>query len=289
MITKRKIDFFGGLHGNYLELAVNFWIDQNKSYDINLPQFDDIGACHVKNQSATYKPITTAAHYSFGQHKFNSLDLVVRIVPAEQDMLIGITNSFLRAGNQTLDIENLDQNTYEKIKCLSKLEAFLNNLIRDHGLQSEYPRHVLRKYFYAMFDSYEHGLGMFTNWTDVDNYYNFDFRRFFDLSQFYQGLQEIAKFVKLEFVPTERLAELHKEFLKLNQGYASEQKCNKIIQSVIAGDSVEVKLNIIEEAWLNYKISRAFNLYDVEELCQDSYPNNTNIISQICYNYKHLC
>ena len=32
--TVRKIDFFGGLHGNFLELVVNCWIDKNQ-YDVN--------------------------------------------------------------------------------------------------------------------------------------------------------------------------------------------------------------------------------------------------------------
>lgn len=289
MLTQRRIDFFGGLHGNYLELVVNFWIDQNSSYDIDLPQFDSLGACHVKNHSDTYVPITTCGHYSFGQHKFNSDDLVIRIVPKQQDMLIAVTNSFLRAGNQSLDIENLHIDTHNKISKLSKLSVFLQTLERDHGRRDQYPRHVLRQYFYAMFDSYEHGLGMFTAWQPVRHWHDFEFRCFFDSCRFYQALQQIAQFVNLDFRPTHRLASLHQEFLQINQGLASERKCLAVFESIVAGQSTEIQLNIIEEAWLNYCISRAFNVYNAVELSQDSYPTNTKTISEICYNYIQPC
>ena len=44
----QKIDFFGGLHGNFLELVVNVAINQT-GYDISKPQFTEDGACHLKN------------------------------------------------------------------------------------------------------------------------------------------------------------------------------------------------------------------------------------------------
>jgi hypothetical protein len=49
---------------------------------------------------------------------------------------------------------------------------------------------------------------------------------------------------------------------------------------------MDLKLNIVEEAWVNYKISKMFNLYDVVELEQDVYPATTDIISKICFTRK---
>lgn len=286
MVTIRKIDFFGGVHGNYLELVVNHWIDQNVSYDITLPQFNSNGACHLKNDNADYCPITTAQHYSYFGMQFNDTDLVIRIVPTQDDLLIAITNSFLRAGDQTLDLENLENNTYEKMSSLPKMAQFVNTLVTNHGLHDRYSRKVLRKYFYSMFDDYEYGLSMFVDWTPVKNFYNFDFRRFFNFSSFIQGLQEISKFVNLEFSPTPQLIDLHKNFLQLNQGYHSELKCNKVVEAILHQQSMDLKLNIVEEAWVNYKISKMFNLYDVVELEQDVYPATTDIISKICFTRK---
>jgi hypothetical protein len=39
----QKIDFFGGLHGNFLELVVNISINQN-GYDISKPQYTPYGS-----------------------------------------------------------------------------------------------------------------------------------------------------------------------------------------------------------------------------------------------------
>lgn len=283
MVTKRKIDFFGGLHGNYLELVVNYWIDQNRSYDISLPQFTDNGACHLKNRNTEYVPITTAKHYSFYGGTFNNDDLVIRIVPSQEDLLICVSNSFLRAGDQILDLENLEYDTYNKMSSLPKLQGFLRTLTENHGRRTEYPRHILRKYFYSMFEDYNNGLGMITQWAPANNVYNFDVRRFFNLSSFVEGLQEISKFVNLEFAPTLELVNLHKTFLGVNQGYISEVNCNKIIESIVSQEELSLKLNVVEEAWLNYKISKIFNLYEVPMLNDDIYPIDTKIISKVCY------
>lgn len=283
METVRKIDFFGGLHGNYLELAINHAIDQN-SYDITLPQFDKNGACHEKNIDVNYRPITISKHYSFLNSPFHKDDLVIRIVPEQEDMLIAITNSFLRAGDQKLDIDNLEINTTQKIQGLPKISQFLQLLIRMYGPSDQYPRHALRKLFYSMFDNQENGINMMTNWQPAVHCHNFTFSSFFNLDYFFESLQKVAKFVNMEFLPTRELVNLHLEFLRLNQGYHSYLKCNDVMESIISGKSLMLNLNILEEAWINYRISKTFNLYDVPELETDTYPINTKIISELCFN-----
>lgn len=288
METVRKIDYFGGLHGNYLELVVNYWIDQNRSYDITQPQFNANGACHLKNKNVSYTPITIARHWSYLGLVFHDEDYVIRIVPAEQDLLIGLTNSFLRAGDQPLDLHQLHLNTHKKMSDLPKLKMFLKTLVENHGLREHYARSILRKYFYAMFDDYHHGLGMLNNWLPAKRLHHFKFRNFFSLTQFFDGLQKISKFVSMEFLPTPELATLHQNFLAVNQGLTSEIRCQRVLESIVCQQSRDLDLNILEEAWINYNISRIFNLYDVTELETDSYPNNTKIISDICYS-KEQC
>lgn len=289
METVRKIDFFGGLHGNYLELVVNYWIDQNRIYDITQPQFNGNGACHLKNKNTSYVPITKALHYSYLGIKFRDDDFVIRILPTEHDLLIGVTNSFCRGGDQNLDLQHLHCDTYKKMAALPKLQWFLQTLVANHGMQQSYNRSILRKYFYAMFDDYEHGLAMFTNWLPAKQVYNFEFRNFFSFAGFFDGLQKIAKFVGMEFLPTPELAILHQNFLTLNQGLASEIRCKNVLESIVRQQSEDLNLNIIEEAWVNYKISRIFNLYEVPELETDNYPVNTKIVSNICYSKGTMC
>lgn len=288
METIRKIDFFGGLHGNYLELVINHAIDQNP-YDISTPQFNDNGACHKKIESNQYQPITVAGHFSYFNKTFDSSDQVIRIVPKQEDMLIAITNSFLRAGDKTFDLDNLETNTIEKLLYFPKAANFLKILIRDYGETKDYPRGVLRNYFYSMFDDPVNGIDMMTNWLPAQHYHNFAFESFFDINFFFESLQKIANFVNLRFLPTPALVNLHFEFLRLNQGYHSQLKCNKIIEAIITNQSMPLKLNIIEEAWVNYRISRTFNLYAVPELEANKYPADTRLMSAICFNEEKNC
>jgi hypothetical protein len=288
MQTVRKIDFFGGLHGNYLELVVNHAIDQNH-YDITRPQFNENGACHYKNLDSDYSPITIARHYSFFNIPFNDSDLVIRISPEPNDMLIAVTNSFLRAGDQKYDIDSLETNTIEKLKKLPKGKSFLNTLLQDYGEMKNYPRRVLRNYFYSMFDDPDNGINMMTNWQPTLRSHNFAFGSFFNLDYFFENLQKISEFVNLEFCPTRELVNLHQDFLSMNQGYKSHQKCETVMQAIISNQPMPLTLNIIEEAWINYRISRSFNLYDVAELTLDNYPTNVKRISEICFNKEINC
>ena len=288
MQTVRKIDFFGGLHGNYLELVINHAIDQNP-YDITRPQFNENGSCHRKNPDSDYSPITVARHYSFFNVPFNEHDLVIRIVPEPIDMLIAVTNSVLRAGDQKFDIDNLETNTIEKLSPIAKSTNFLNTLINDRGEMKNYPRAVLRNYFYSMFDEPANGIDMMTNWLPAKRYHDFAFKSFFDVNLFFESLQKVSEFANLQFLPSPELVNLHCEFLKLNQGYHSQLKCNKVIEAIITNQSMPLKLNIIEEAWINYRISRTFNLYDVPELETDNYPDDAKIISSICFNKEVNC
>lgn len=288
MQTIRKIDFFGGLHGNYLELVINHAIDQNP-YDITRPQFNENGACHCKNTDLDYSPITVAKHYSFFNIPFDDSDLVIRIVPAPEDMLIAVTNSFLRAGDQKFDIDNLDTDTFKKISLLPKASDFLQMLWLTYGKKEHYPRSVLRKFFYSMFDSPDHGINTMTNWQLTLHSHDFEFRSFFNLDCFFENLQKISKFVDHEFFPSKELVDLHLEFLSRNQGYKSHQKCEIVMQSIISNQPMPLALNLLEEAWINYRISRSFNLYDVAELELDNYPTNTKRLSEICFKKEITC
>lgn len=275
----RKIDFFGGLHGNFLELVVNCWIDQNPYYT-DQSQFNQIGSCHLKHKHKDYVPITKCGHFSYYGMCFDQDDLVIRIVPAQDDLLIAITNSFLRAGDQVLDINDLETDTYVKMSRLPKLTQFLDVLVTNHGRSDAYPRALLRKYFYAMFEDHDHGLGMFTNWLSCRRFHEFKFRCFFDSADFLSALGDISKFVSIDFSVDCKLIDLHKQFLEKNQGYHSEIKCKKILHSILQRQSVPLHLNIIEEAYLNYKISKIFNVYEIDLLEKKQYPLNTAVLSE---------
>jgi hypothetical protein len=282
----QKIDFFGGLHGNYLELLVNVFIHQN-NFDITQPVFTETGACHLKNTYDTYLRTTVAGHFSYSKSLFDVNDKVIKIVPTIDDMLIGITNSFLRAGDQIVDINNLEIDTIKKLEKLPKTAKFLESLINDHGTQDNYSRNILRNYFYSMFDVHEYGLKMFTEFSpDIRCYCNFPFRALFDSNKLFFELNNIAKFLELNFYPSEQLMQMHEKFLELNQGHQSEIKCAKILRCIWAGKSIGIKLNLIEEAWINWQIARSLRCYDLPILIGKQYPTNTLEISKAVFDWK---
>jgi hypothetical protein len=282
----QKIDFFGGAHGNYLELLINVFIYQN-NYDITRPVFTETGACHLKNGDLSYQQIVKAGHYSYSRMPFEKDDQVIKIVPDIDDMLIAITNSFLRAGDQLFDLDHLEIGTIKKLENLSKAKNFLTMLIDNHGIQENYPRHILRNYFYSMFDVYEYGLGMFNDFSpDIHSHYNFPFRALFDTNRLFCELNNIAKFFEVNFYPTDKLMQTHEKFLQLNQGYHSEIKCTAVLADIWAGRSNNIDLNIIEEAWINWQIARSLRCYDLPVLSADQYPANTLEISKSIFDWK---
>ena len=282
--TVRKIDFFGGLHGHYLELIVNIFVDQNK-FDLNRPFFNTLGACHLKNHYDDYAAITKADHWSWYKIPFDENDRVIQIVPESADMLIAVTNSFLRSGDHRLDIKHLEKNTISKLSAHVKLNNNLNRLVADFGHQIDYNRSDLRNYFYSMFHDAENGIDQYRSFDQsVKHSHQFPFRAFFDWYFFLSELNNISKFVELEFVFGTKLVDLHTEFLNHNHGYHSELKCKKIIEAVLMNQSMDLDLNLIEEAWINYQFATMFDIYDHSALVSNRYPTNTLELSRILYN-----
>jgi hypothetical protein len=279
-LTVRKIDFFGGLHGHYLELIVNIFIDQQK-FDLSKPIFNKNGACHLKDEYPEYQPITKCAHWSYLQIPFCDNDLVIRIVPQKHDMLIAVTNSFLRAGEQSVDIKNLEIDTWSKLSKYPKMQVYKQQLEKDFGIRRDYPRSVLRNYCYSMFNDDENGIDTYRSFdSNTPRYHEFPFRSFFNFLKFIVELNKIAKFVNLEFQPTTELWRVHQEFLFINQGYHSEIKCQRILESIFSNTPMTLDLTIPEEAWINYQLGQTVNFSDDSFLMQNQYPLNTSEISE---------
>jgi hypothetical protein len=108
----------------------------------------------------------------------------------------------------------------------------------------------------------------------------------FDIKNITSELNNIAKFLNLNFFPTTELIRLHNDFLKRNQGYQSEIKCTAILKDIWAGRSTDIDLNIIEEAWINWQVARSLRCYDLPILISNNYPKNTLEISQAVFDWK---
>lgn len=280
-----KIDFFGGTHGNFLELMINLFIYQIDYDEDQL--FNQNGACHIKDRDRNYFPRIKCNHYSYNNIPFDDNDLVIEIRCAEDDMLIALTNSLIRGGDEVIDITNLEKNTIEKLSPLSKASNQLNDLIRDHGEHTNYSRSTIRNYFYAKFDNPEFGINMFNNFQHQGSTLTFPFNSFFNLEDFFLNLNRCAFFLNMNFYPSDRAVTLWKKFIEVNQGYQSQQRYNRIIQCILTGESMDISnINLVEESWILYRVSRIFRCYDHPLLNVDQFITNTKEISRITYEWK---
>jgi hypothetical protein len=282
----QKIDFFGGLHGHFLELAIDHSMFQGQ-LDIRKNMFDVNGACHIKNRCPEYQPKIKADHWSVKKIKFSNDDKVVRIMPCQDLMLVELTNSLLRAGNQCVDLENLEQNTKSKLESLPKSLGLLNTLIDNFGIQESYPRSVLRNNFYAMFLEPKFGYENYLNFDPATpSYHEFPFRAFFNTADFFIELSKIGDYLDRPFVPSADLYNLHQQFIEINQGWHSKIKCDRIIKCLMSKESFPIKLNIIEEAWINYVVAVTFGCMSLPILWQEDYPCDVDIIAQAAYQWR---
>lgn len=280
-----KIDYFGGTHGNFLELIINLFI-----YQINYNEdqlFNKNGACHVKDSSLNYFTKIKCMHYSYYDIPFGADDRVIEITCKENNMLIALTNSLLRAGDEVIDISNLERETIKKLSVLPKARLLLNDLIKEHGEQLNYPRSVIRNYFYSKFDNPDFGINLFNNFQHQGPTLAFPFDAFFNLEDFFLNLNKCAFFLNMNFYPTDQTVKIWKKFIEVNQGYHSQQKCNQIMHYILTNQSMDISnINLVEEAWILYRLSQIFRCYDHPLLNVDQFVTDTKEISRITYEWK---
>jgi hypothetical protein len=282
----KKIDFFGGTHGNFLELVINVFVCQHP-FDFTKPIFNDNGACHLKNLQYNYRPSIKSGHYSYFNNPFNHDDLVIEIHVDPDWMLASLTNSLLRAGDEVFDLKDLHKNSIKKLSSLQKATYFLKDLTTEHGIQENYPKNIIRNYFYSKFFIPEYGINLFNTFKSSTKKIVFPFSAFFSIEQFYIQLNQVAFFLQENFYPGEQFTKVFNEFILRNQGYHSQIKCNNIVTNILHNLSMDITdCNLVEQAWINYRIAQIFRCYDHPLLINEDYPTNTQEIAAAIYNWK---
>ena len=281
-----KIDFFGGCHGNFLELMIDIFVYQNK-----MPKdqvlFNENGACHIKNTLPCYNPSIKNAHYSYFNKPFDINDNVIEIHVTNKDMLVAFTNSLTRAGDQVIDITHLHNDTIKKLSKLPKATQFLDDLMTEHGVHDNYPKQIIRNYFYSKFADDTYGVKLFNTFNHKGNKHVFPFAAFFNIEDFYLNLNKCAYFLNLNFYPTEQTVDIWKDFINHNQGYQSQKKCDKIIENILMNNPMDISnLTLLEEAWIAYSAAQIFRCYDHPLLTAEYFPTNTSAISTALYEWK---
>ena len=279
MIDHLIIDYYGGAHGNFLERVCNRFL-----FDIESAQFSpfvESGASHLTTDAYIEDRKAVSDHYTFFDDPYPETPLkntiVVNIfVDLPYQILY---NSVLRAGDTPLDICTLEFDTLSKLTN-PKHSVFRQTIIDEQGELVDYPREYLRNLFYSKFSESKYSTDVMNKFRDTDaQNYIFNASSFYDFQTFIKELGMLAKQMgKAGWTYNSELIALWDEFIQRNQGHHSYKKCHKIIDAILKNEYLEFECDLIEEAYINYYISKTFNVYDEISCFSADYPKNTQII-----------
>ena len=270
------IDFWGGAHGNFLELAVNSCVFQ-QSWLLTQEIFVASGAVHVKNKNLTYAENRNrwcrAEHLTQDGFRFAEHDRVIRIKVPWHLALICFTNATARAGthfDKGRDIWQLENHAFgTQMHDNVIFKSHLPYLQERFGKMTRYPRYAWRHLFYNKF---RHGrFSAEQDWDDtVPGYkcFDFDFASFFDRQKFYRDLQEIAVFFDQTLMIHPEFDRVYDEFLEKNQGWRAWNRCQTIIAAVQEHRDIRSVCTVIDEAYLEATL-------DLGMLNKDKWPTYT--------------
>jgi len=290
-----KIDYYGGSYGNFLAYILNRYIFKIPS--ANFDPINDIGASHNITFEYQTNRIVFAGHYSFPPENVNLAmpeknDTVIQIQINSDSLYSVYYNAIVRGGNFGLDVETPEEDTLKKLDDLieklnlykvghHKYSAFKNQIIKDYGIQINYPRSIIRNYYYSNLREDDLFLTPGTNFLnyDVKEKLTFPVYSFMSFVSFVRELEKVSiRLINQPFHLDPSLNELYNKFCEKNLGLISSNKCNIILEHILAGHDFEFNTNILEEAYINCNITQIFDIHSGIDCFNDSYPTNTKII-----------
>jgi hypothetical protein len=256
-----KIDFHGGTHGHFLEYVSNVYIMQTPGSTASIFK-KDTGSAHDADSTYTSNRLIRCGHYSQPIYNLNinDDDTIIRIIlDSDNDDLffIATTNLIYKAGD--IGFETQMTNIPESIR--QNAIAYRNDWYSKFNERNLYSDH------YKEFRSISNPI------------FKFPFESFFSFNNFCKSLNELAFFLNQTFFPDESLYQLWTEFIEKNQGQQSYVKCDQIIQDIFNNKNRELdNLTVIEEAWINYNLSKICRIYNGDRFDNITYPQNTQHI-----------
>jgi hypothetical protein len=210
--------------------------------------------------------IVHKGHYSSFdcQYPIDTTNIIFVKHNPEFDLIL-LTNIFYRCHSTALDVD--DNNV---------TSMHTDNMFNPDGTVV-----ALRNNWYAKLMERHFALTEKKYSTDLPTF-DFDYASFFSLDQFLLELKKVADFLNNNFVFDKSLVSLWQEFIDRNQGYQLFLQSNQVFNQIVSGESFPIDPDWKMQAYINYKISTTFKLYDQLELFQkENYPTNTKQIYEL--------
>jgi len=255
------LDFAPGLHGHFLELVLNKYIYGIPFHSDKI--FQSSGAVHAININQDYQDqqIVYQGHFSSFEYAYHEHTQKVVFIDHDSELdFVLLTNIFYRCHENAV---NVDDFNIEEIIATQK--SFLTTGDTDLDFRNNWFAKLNERFF-------QHASTRPNTQLPV---YNFDFRSFFDLSKFCIELQKTAHFLQETFKFDHTLAELWQKFMRLNQGWILREQAHAFLQSTLANQNIPIPNDWKLHAYLNFQLSRMFDLHDGVLYTDLTYPATT--------------
>lgn len=272
------IDFIAGSHGHYLESVCNYGFGfVTAEYN-----FTKQGTSHVKSAIYQQNKVFNAGHWSeLIPESLLPYKKIIAIKFTQDDLLLLASVSLLRAGDLNIDNDQLESNTVEKLNSKEyrdTLELIYQSYPTLNKLDPDIPRTVLREFFKFGFKNPNiNGYWQKQNLMKYQNYQNvfeFKFKSFYHIDNFISELQNLAKFLKREFVINDAFYKRHQDFMNFIPFIKHKEQCDRIIDSIVNKQHIDLpKLTLLQESYINGNLE---NIYQKEmPFHQEKYFNST--------------
>lgn len=259
---KVALDFAPGSHGHFLELVINKYIYGVPFHSDKI--FQSSGSVHAINVDKDYQnqKIINRGHFSSFKHAYDNNTQKVVFIDHDPDLdFVLLTNIFHRCH---IDSVNVHDFNVEEIKATHR--SFLTNGDTDLDFRNNWFAKLNERHF-------DHASTRPNTQLPV---YNFNYRSFFELSDFCTELRKTGHFLQETFKFDHTLGTLWQEFINRNQGWALHKQAHEILESTLTNQNVPIPNDWKLHAYLNFRLSRMFDLYDGKLYNDFVYPSTTS-------------
>jgi hypothetical protein len=266
-VQKYIVDFAPGLHGHFLEYVLNRYIFGIGSDTDSV--FHSSGSAHGINTDLTYqanKQVHRGHFSAFGHQYLSQTEKVVFIKHDPRLDFVLLTNIYYRCHPNAVNQSDFNS---QEIEQMQESMMFVGS---DAELKNNWYSKLMERHF---------ELTEKVPATDLP-VLHFDFGTFFSLDSFLEEINRTAHFLEHTFQFDSSLVDLWHEFVRRNQGLALSRESELLFTQICQGTRAPILNDWKLHAFLNYKISKTFDLHDDPKLFGlDSYPESTRQVHGI--------
>jgi len=250
------IDFFCGLHGNFLSYSINA-LDLTNRIDTPFTQF---GTSHKRYKNTLAKP----RHYTYDKIPFESND-IISITANDEDCLLVNLLCYSRTGDYNFDLKNFNVNFYDQIKDTSfrgTIEHLNSSYNIDITKTNSVSRGILREYFKFNFIDYKKNniLEQVHNQKYSIDVLEINFKEFYTFESYIKILTQIVNRFELDYViDIDWYQQLWTEFINKVDAIRWNADAMEILTAVQQGESKLIDFNLLQESWLNARLEVLYN------------------------------